>query len=87
MPAERNRADRLGDLRADRVMVQPILGHGAIAPAHDEELARATQERSSLCLAGPRGHGAQFVERERLARGAQDAEAVDDDRIGRDLLP
>jgi len=48
---------------------------------------RATQEGSSLRLARPAGHDAQLVERERLACGTQDAEAVDDDRIGRDPLP
>ena len=57
------------------------------APGLDEQLARTAHERPSLRLAGPAGHGAELVERERLARGAQDPEAVHDDGIDRDPLP
>jgi hypothetical protein len=87
IPAKRSRADCLCDLPADRIVVQPVLGHGAVAATLDEELARATHERPPLRFAGPAGHGTQLVERERLARGAQDTKAIDDGRLGRDPLP
>lgn len=41
----------------------------------------------ALRLEGPAGHPPQLVQRQRVARGAQQAEAVDHRRLDRDPLP
>jgi len=47
VPAERNRTNRAGDLPADGVMVQAVLGLGVLPPSFCQKLERTMQERPS----------------------------------------
>ena len=85
--AERDIADRLRDVRADRVVVQPVLALSIRPLGLDQNLLGPTQERPSRRVPGPGGHGTELIERERLASRAQDPEALHDHGVVRDALP
>jgi hypothetical protein len=76
MPRQRIGSDGIGDVRADRVMVQPVLGRVAGASGLNQPFARAAYECLARRGACPASHPGQLVEREWLARGAQDAQPV-----------
>src|SRR6185503_6376996 len=86
MTSRDRRTDLLEDVRADRIVVQAVLRHVA-APALDQKLERGMLERLSLRRLAPAGHGGDLVERQRLARGAQNAEPTRRHRVVRDATP
>src|SRR5215510_7396735 len=87
MASDDSRAKNRGDVCSERIVVQSALGLPVRTPCLDEKLARTSQERSPLCFAAPPGYGAEFVEGEWFASGAQDPETAYDGRIDRDAIP
>ena len=85
--AERDIADRLGDVRADRIVVQPVLALSIRPRGVNQNLLGPTQERPSRRVPGPGSHGTELIECERLARRAQDPESLHDHGVVGDALP
>src|SRR5262245_38692463 len=81
------RTNRTGDVRADRVVLQPVFACTIRPLGLYEQLHRAAGEVVTLDLASAARHDLELVERQRLAGGAQDPQAVRDDRIDCDALP